>query len=126
MGSWEWIITSFGLFAGIAGVICTVGISNSSHWRYRIFSVQAQPAKHGISPVHADMAKYNRHNSHVICAIEVIQATVIPLIQLLSIVCRERTILSKPDGSGLAINSSLSVWRDRHRQPWRVIQLAQT
>ncbi len=27
MGTWEWIITSFGLFAGIAGAICTIGIS---------------------------------------------------------------------------------------------------
>ena len=27
MGNWEWIITSFGLFAGIAGAICTVGVS---------------------------------------------------------------------------------------------------
>ena len=26
MGTWEWIITSFGLFAGIAGAICTVTI----------------------------------------------------------------------------------------------------
>jgi hypothetical protein len=27
MGNWEWIITSFGLFAGVATVFCTVGIS---------------------------------------------------------------------------------------------------
>jgi hypothetical protein len=26
MGTWEWIITSFGLFAGIAGIICSVTI----------------------------------------------------------------------------------------------------
>lgn len=27
MGNWEWIITSFGLFVGVATVFCTVGIS---------------------------------------------------------------------------------------------------
>jgi hypothetical protein len=27
MGNWEWIITSFGLFAGVATLFCTVGIS---------------------------------------------------------------------------------------------------
>jgi len=27
LGNWEWIITSFGLFTGLATILCTVGIS---------------------------------------------------------------------------------------------------